>query len=125
MRKIPSLLLLLSAATFAPAFAADLDLRVILSGEIRPGVYGRVDLGNASPPPLLYVDPVVIRPAPRPVPAQPLYLHVPPGHAKHWSKHCSKYNACGTPVYFVTSSEYEPKKQKKAKKVKKDKHDRD
>jgi hypothetical protein len=32
---------------------------------------------------------------------QPLYLHVPPGHAKKWSKHCARYNACGQPVYFV------------------------
>ena len=37
----------------------------------------------------------------------PLYLHVPPGHAKKWSKHCHKYNACDRPVYFVRSAEYE------------------
>jgi hypothetical protein len=28
-------------------------------------------------------------------------MHVPPGHAKNWSKHCSRYNACAYPVYFV------------------------
>src|SRR2546425_10235251 len=27
-------------------------------------------------------------------PVQPIYLHVPPGHAKHWRKHCHEYNAC-------------------------------
>ena len=32
---------------------------------------------------------------------QPLYLYVPPGHQKHWAKHCARYNACGHPVYFV------------------------
>jgi hypothetical protein len=32
---------------------------------------------------------------------QPIYMHVPPGHAKKWSKHCYKYNACNQPVYFV------------------------
>ena len=31
----------------------------------------------------------------------PLYLYVPPGHAKDWGKHCYRYNACGRPVYFV------------------------
>ena len=31
----------------------------------------------------------------------PLYLHVPPGHAKKWSQHCARYNACNRPVYFV------------------------
>jgi hypothetical protein len=33
-------------------------------------------------------------------------LRVPPGHAKHWSKHCHKYGACGQPVYFVEESWY-------------------
>ena len=42
------------------------------------------------------------------VPVQPLYLHVPPGHAKHWRKHCHEYHACNRPVYFVRSAEYEP-----------------
>ena len=89
--------------------------RVIVSSEIRPGVYGRVEFGSAPPPPLVYAKPVVIvqeRPSPQ---MQPIYLHVPPGHAKKWSKHCHKYNACGQPVYFVKSEEYEPKKPKKEK----------
>jgi hypothetical protein len=33
-------------------------------------------------------------------------LHVPPGHEKHWSKHCAQYNACGRPVYFVRDEWY-------------------
>jgi hypothetical protein len=59
-------------------------------------------------------------PGPRPVraPVQPIYLHVPPGHAKDWRKHCRKYDACGQPVYFVVSDEYKPKKKKKEKKDK-------
>jgi len=89
--------------------AADVNARVILQGEIAPGVYGRVDLGGSPPPPVLYAEPVVIRRSPAAV--QPIYLHVPPGHAKHWSKHCQQYNACGVPVYFVKSDEYEPKKK--------------
>ena len=105
---------LLAAAL--PSLAADVDVRVIVSGDVRPGIYGRVDLGGAPPPPVVYANPVVIvREPPRPVPVQPIYLHVPPGHAKHWSKHCRKYNACGVPVYFVKSEEYEPKKGKKGK----------
>ena len=97
--------------------AADVDVRVILSGEVAPGVYGRVDFGTAPPPPVLYRSPVVIAPLPGP-PARPLYLHVPPGHAKHWSKHCQRYNACGQPVYFVKSAEYEPGYKAKGKKEK-------
>ena len=111
---------LVSVALLAgTAQAADVDVRVIVSSDVRPGVYGRVDFGGAPPPPLVYTRPVtVVRVAPRPVPVQPVYLHVPPGHARNWSKHCKKYNACGLPVYFVKSEEYEPKKAKKAKKEK-------
>jgi fatty-acyl-CoA synthase len=36
----------------------------------------------------------------------PVYLHVPPGHAKHWPKHCAKYGACAQPVYFVQDGWY-------------------
>jgi hypothetical protein len=85
------------------------SVNVIVGGEISPGVYGRVEIGNAPPPPVYYPQPVVIvRPPPRAVVVEPIYLHVPPGHAKHWAKHCRKYDACGRPVYFVRSAEYEP-----------------
>ncbi len=110
-----SMLLLLP---LAPAYAADADVRVIVSGEIRPGVYGRVEFGRASPPPVVYAEPRIVVRTPQPVQVQPIYLHVPPGHAKDWSKHCGKYNACGSSVYFVKSAEYEPKKAKKEKKEK-------
>ena len=108
---VPLLLLAHGAAT-----AADVDVRVIVYGDIKPGVYGRVDFGSGPPPPVVYVKPVVIAPAPKAVEVRPVYLHVPPGHAKHWSKHCHKYNACGMPVYFVKSEEYEPKKKPKKEK---------
>lgn len=80
------------------------DVGVRASGEVAPGVYGRVDIGN-RPPPVVYTQPVIIVGQPR---VAPVYMHVPPGHAKNWSKHCHKYDACGTPVYFVKSQEYEP-----------------
>lgn len=97
-----------AVVTSAPAHAGDLNLSVILAGELQPGVYGRVELGNMPPPPLLYPQPVVIVHEYRRVPYEPVYLHVPPGHAKHWSKFCYRYNACNRPVYFVRSAEYEP-----------------
>ncbi len=81
------------------------DVGVRASGEVAPGVYGRVDIRNRPPPPVVYTQPMIIVGQPR---VAPVYLHVPPGHAKNWSKHCHKYDACGTPVYFVRSQEYEP-----------------
>jgi len=83
------------------------NVSIIVAGEVRPGVYGRVEIGNAPPPPLVYAQPVVIV-RERYARVEPLYVHVPPGHAKKWSKHCHKYNACNRPVYFVKSVEYEP-----------------
>ena len=87
------------------AAQAQAQVNVTITGEVRPGVYGRVQIGSA-PPPVFYPKPLIIVQQPRP-PA-PIYMHVPPGHAKKWDKHCHKYNACGVPVYFVKSAEYEP-----------------
>lgn len=83
------------------------DVNVIVGGEIKPGIYGRVEIGTSPPPPVVYTKPVIIRPIA--VAPQPVYMHVPPGHAKKWSKHCHKYNACAQPVYFVRGPEYEHK----------------
>lgn len=97
---------LLMSGGIGIAQAQGINVGVTISGEIRPGVYGRVDIGNA-PPPVFYPQPVLIVRQPVATIA-PVYMHVPPGHAKNWSKHCHKYAACGTPVYFVKSAEYEP-----------------
>jgi len=67
----------------------------------QPGVYGRIDIGNYPPPPVIYAQPVVIAPTPVAVYQRPVYLYVPPGHQKNWGKYCGHYAACGQPVYFV------------------------
>jgi hypothetical protein len=102
-------MLSMAALTLAGASvgrAGDLGINIILSGQVAPGVYGQVRLGNTAPPPLVYAQPMLIEPQSTPPP--PVYLHVPPGHAKNWRKHCREYNACNRPVYFVRSAEYEP-----------------
>ena len=121
MRKAKFAILILLLVQLYRVDAANAETRVILSSDIRPGIYGRVDIGGAPPPLLVYPEPVVVVRQPQSVVVQPIYLHVPPGHAKHWSKHCREYNACGLPVYFVKSAEYESKKPKKEKKEKKEK----
>lgn len=67
-------------------------------GIYQPGVYGRIDIGNSPPPLVINPRPIVIMQSPV---REPLYLYVPPGHQKHWDKHCGEYDACGRPVYFV------------------------
>ena len=76
-------------------------LNTTAGGALRPGVYGRIDIGKASPPPVIYPQPVIAsRALPAPG-ARPVYLYVPPGQARKWSKYCGKYQACSVPVYFV------------------------
>jgi hypothetical protein len=70
----------------------------------QPGVYGRIDIGNYPRPPVVYSQPIIIAPQPVVVRPSPVYLYVPPGHQKNWAKHCSRYGACGQPVYFVQES---------------------
>ena len=89
------------ALAAVPAFATDVGVSVSVG---QPGFYGRIDIGDVPPPQLIYAQPVVVEPVA--VVGPPLYLHVPPGHAKHWSKHCREYNACGQRVYFVQDNWY-------------------
>ena len=96
-----------AAALAACAVGASATTNVGVSvGIYQPGVYGRIDIGNFPAPAVVNPQPVIIQPAPVVVgvPVQPVYLYVPPGHQKNWSKHCGRYNACGRPVYFVQES---------------------
>jgi hypothetical protein len=101
MKKI--LLATALATLCARAFAGDVAVSINV-GE--PGFFGQIDIGNVPRPPVLYARPVVIERAPEYREAEPIYLHVPPGHEKHWKKHCREYNACGRPVYFVRDDWY-------------------
>lgn len=92
------------AALAATGFAAQAATSVGISISVmQPGVYGRIDLGDAAPPPV-YGPPVVYRPVPVAVHRRPIYLYVPPGHQKNWGKYCGRYAACDQPVYFVTEA---------------------
>jgi hypothetical protein len=98
-----SLIIAALAAATTSALAADVNVSVQVG---QPGFYGRIDIGSFPPPQLVYLEPVIVQPVPVGVVRQPIYLHVPPGHAKDWRKHCRKYNACGQPVYFVQEDWY-------------------
>lgn len=69
-----------------------------------PGPYGRLDLKEGAPPPLIYARPKSIGPVAEG--RAPIYLHVPPGHAKNWRKNCHRYDACGERAYFVREAWY-------------------
>lgn len=93
------------AAIVVPALPAAAGVSVQVG---QPGFYGTLDIGGFPQPQLIYPQPVVIQPVPQGVVVGgPIYLHVPPGHAKHWTKHCQQYGACGQPVYFVQNRWYD------------------
>lgn len=85
------------------AQAQDLYINGTVGGAIAPGVYGQINFGSRPPPPVLYVQPMLIQRGP--IAEPPLYLYVPPGHSKNWRRYCVRYNACGRPVYFVQVNE--------------------
>ena len=98
--------LLLAASLLAltsTAIAADVGVSINIG---QPGFYGRIDIGDFPQPQVLYAQPIIIRKPARYVEQAPIYLRVPPGHAKKWSKHCAAYNACGQRVYFVQEQWY-------------------
>lgn len=112
MRAVRSVFLsaLTCAAAVPVTHAQSVSISATITGEVVPGVYGQVVLGNRPPPLLVYAQPVLVEPPPAAIvePVGPIYLHVPPGHARNWRKHCHEYHACNRPVYFVRSPEYEP-----------------
>lgn len=104
------------AATIAAAAALSAPASAQVSINIgQPGFYGRLDIGGFPPPPLLFPEPLMIQRVP--VGRPPLYLRVPPGHARDWRKHCHHYRACGERVYFVQDDwyrqEYAPRYQER------------
>ncbi len=94
---------LVAITASTPALAANVGVSI---GIGEPGFYGQIDIGNAPRPALVYPQPVIIQPGPVGVVVEPLYLRVPPGHAKNWRRYCARYNACGRPVYFVQDRWY-------------------
>jgi len=93
----------LLALSVTSAFAADVGLSISVG---QPGFYGRIDIGDYPAPAVVYRQPVIIERPVHYVEAAPIYLRVPPGHAKNWAKHCRAYHACNQRVYFVQDNWY-------------------
>jgi len=86
------------------ALAADVGVSISVG---QPGFYGRIDIGEFPypAPRVIYREPIIVH---RHIVEtyEPIYLRVPPGHAKYWSRYCDRYHACGRPVYFVQERWY-------------------
>jgi hypothetical protein len=108
--RIPAIIATIIVVTAAAPAMAQVGATLNL-GE--PGFYGRLDIGNLPPPRLIYREPRAVDRVD--ANRAPIYMHVPPGHAKNWRRHCRDYNACGERVLFVQdrwySREYVPRYQ--------------
>ena len=92
-----------AASVATPVLAGDVGVSVSIG---QPGFYGHIDIGDYPQPRVIYRRAIVVERGVR-MDRPPIYLRVPPGHAKHWSKHCREYNACGERVFFVHDDWYE------------------
>jgi hypothetical protein len=116
-RRINMKRFLIAAAVVAvtattPVLAADVGVSISIG---QPGFYGQLDIGDFPQPRLIFAQPIMVERGSMNRP--PIYLRVPPGHAKHWKKHCHEYNACGERVFFVHDDwynrEYVPRYQER------------
>lgn len=107
-----------ASAIATSADAADVGISVSVG---QPGFYGQIDIGDFSQPPVIYPQPVMIIKGPMERP--PVYLRVPPSHAKHWGRYCRKYDACGERVFFVQEGWYEREYVPRYKKQHRDRQD--
>ncbi len=102
-KALHAILITLAAMTPLASQATDVGISIGIS---QPGIYGRIDIGRYPQPVLIQQQPVYVQPV-RYARPEPAYLWVPYGHRKKWHRHCYRYNACGTPVYFVRDDWYE------------------
>jgi len=82
-------------------FAADVGLSINIG---QPNFYGRLDTNGYPPPRVIYRHPKSANRVQ--INQPPVYMRVPPKHARNWSKNCRKYNACDERVLFVQDNWY-------------------
>ena len=98
-------LIALTVIVFAStAQAADVGVSVSVG---QPGFYSRIGIADSPHPRTVYPKPIVIMPPPGRMVAEPIYLYVPAGQSRNWSRHCHEYGACGKAVHFVQDRWYD------------------
>ena len=95
--------LTLAAALLALGASAHAQVSVAIG---QPGFFGRIDIGGAPPPRVIYAQPVIVERDRYYMNRPPLYLRVPAGYQRDWRHHCRAYDACGQRVFFVQDAWY-------------------
>ena len=94
MTKYSMALLGLFVATLTSSAHAETDV----------GIYGRLDLKDLPKPDVIAAKPIKATSSFLSVFNRAAYVHVRPGDEQHWARHCKEYDACTTPVLFVTEN---------------------
>jgi hypothetical protein len=82
-------------------YATDVGVSINIG---QPDFYGRLDPNGYPPPRVIYRQPKAVNRVQ--INQPPIYMRVPPKHAKNWSKNCRRYNACDERVLFVQDNWY-------------------
>ncbi|HEY8358845.1 MAG TPA: hypothetical protein VIL30_15410 [Ramlibacter sp.] len=85
----------------ASAQPADGFRNLTAGGPLRHGVYGRIEVRGTETPPVIYPKAVTAGEKVVAAGMRPVYLYVPPGQVRKWSRFCAKWSACDEPVLFV------------------------
>lgn len=103
MKRILTALAVAATAIATPVLAAEFGVSITLG---QPDFYGPIELGNYGRPEVIYSRPITVVRSRYGASSEPLYLRVPSGHSHDWKRYCSRYDACGRPVYFVRNDWY-------------------
>lgn len=95
--------LLAAALSVAAAAASAADVAVSAG---HPDYFGQLEVGHLAPPAVVYENAVIVRGKRRVEGAEAIYMRLPEKQVRQWSKYCSRYDACGRPVYFVKDEWY-------------------
>jgi hypothetical protein len=68
------------------------------------GIYGQLDLKGLPKPEVIQAKAVKANSSLMNAFSRTIYIHVRPGDEEHWARHCKQYDACGSPVLFVTEN---------------------
>ena len=81
-------------------------INLTLGGQLAPGLYGELALGNNPLPPVWNPQPMLMEPPAYNAPIA--YIYAPTEHINNWRFYCARYNACQRAVFFVRVEEQNP-----------------
>jgi hypothetical protein len=102
----PLTLAAMACIALAPQGAFAQYINLTIGGQLAPGFYGELAIGNNPLPPVLNPQPLLLEPSAYNAPIA--YIYAPAQHINNWRFYCAQYNACQRAVFFVRVEEQNP-----------------